>query len=137
MQSSTNTAVKLPNVYGNNFLSNGYTAGSTPFSISVNCPGPTLLAITFTDNNNITQTGNILTPGAGSTAKGLGLQLKYNGNIISFGPDSAEPGTTNQIVLNSNLTGVQSFPFTASYIRTGTVTPGSLTATATFTLSYQ
>jgi type 1 fimbria pilin len=85
-------------------------AGSTPFSLIINCPNTTNLNITFTDNNNIGQTTNILTPATTSTAKGVGVQLQYNGKIISFGPDSAEPGTTNQIVLNSNLTGVQSFP---------------------------
>jgi len=137
MTSASTTSVKLPNVYGNNFFANGISAGSTPFSITVNCPNPTNLNITFTDNNNIGQTGNYLTPLASSTAKGLGVQLQYNGNIISFGPDSSDPGTTNQIVLNSNFTGTQTFPFTAAYVRTGTVTPGTLSARATFTLSYQ
>jgi type 1 fimbria pilin len=59
--------------------------------------------ITFTDNNKIGQTSNILTPTATSTAKGVGVQLQFDNKIIGFGPDSAEPGTTNQIVLNGNL----------------------------------
>ena len=137
LQSSSVTNINLPKILSSTLPSLNSSTGSTPFNIIINCPTNTRLNITFTDNNNIGQTTNILTPATTSTAKGVGVQLRYNGNIISFGPDSAEPGTTNQIVLNSNLAGVQSFPFTASYIRTGTVTPGTLSSTATFTLSYQ
>jgi len=137
LSSASTTSVNLPKVYGNNFVANGISAGSTPFNITVNCPSPTNLNITFTDNNNLGNNSTILTPLASSTAKGLGIQLQYNGNIIGFGPDSSDPGTTNQIVLNGNLTGSQSFPFTASYVRTGAVSPGTLSARATFTLSYQ
>ncbi|WP_287882123.1 fimbrial protein [Aquitalea sp.] len=136
LQNST-VSVALPTVYGQKFQNVGSTSGSTPFNISINCPSPTQLALTFTDNNKIGQTGSALTPTTTSTATGIGIQLQYNGQVVNFGPDSSDPGTINQIVLNSNLTGVQSFPFTASYVRTGAVTPGSLSATATFTLSYQ
>jgi type 1 fimbria pilin len=137
LQSSSISNIILPKITSNALPSINSRAGTAQFRLMVNCPNNTNLNITFTDNNNIGQTTNILTPASTSTAKGVGIQLQYNSNIISFGPDSAEPGTTNQIVLNSNLAGVQSFPFTASYIRTGTVTPGSMSATATFTLSYQ
>ncbi|WP_159880611.1 fimbrial protein [Aquitalea denitrificans] len=137
LKSASITNINLPTLSIVSLPSQGSRAGNTPFNIIVNCPSLTKLNITFTDNNKIGQTTNILTPAATSTAKGVGIQLQYNGNIISFGPDSADPGTTNQILLNSNLIGTQTFPFTASYIRTGTVTPGSLTATSTFTLSYQ
>ncbi|NWK77834.1 fimbrial protein [Aquitalea sp. LB_tupeE] len=137
LQSNSISNITLPQITSNALPSINSRAGMTQFRLMVNCPNNTNLNITFTDNNNIGQTTNILTPATTSTAKGVGVQLQYNGTIISFGPDSAEPGTTNQIVLNSNLTGVQSFPFTASYIRTGTVTPGTLSSTATFTLSYQ
>ncbi|WP_165494124.1 fimbrial protein [Aquitalea sp. USM4] len=131
------TNINLPQIARSSLPNTNSIAGSTPFRLTITCPSNINLNITFTDNNNIGQTTNILTPATTSTAKGVGIQLQYNGKIISFGPDLAEPGTTNQIVLNSNLAGVQSFPFSASYIRTGTVTPGSLSSTATFTLSYQ
>ncbi|WP_287882117.1 fimbrial protein [Aquitalea sp.] len=137
LQSASISNIILPKITSNALPSINSRAGSTPFILTINCPNNTNLNITFTDNNKIGQTTNILTSTTASIAKGVGIQLQYNGNIISFGPDSAEPGTTNQIVLNSNLAGVQSFPFTASYIRTGAVTPGSMSATATFTLSYQ
>lgn len=137
LQTASISNITLPPVSSTSLPSIGSTSGRIPFNLLINCPNPTKLAITFTDNNNMTQTSSILSLASTSTAKGLGIQLRYNGNIISFGPDSAEPGTTNQIMLNGNLTGTQGFPFTASYVRTGAVTPGSLSATATFTLSYQ
>ena len=137
VQSSSIININLPTISANTIPSINSIAGSTPFSLTINCPNTTNLNITFTDNNKIGQTSNILTPTATSTAKGVGVQLQFDSKIIGFGPDSAEPGNTNQIVLNGNLIGTQTFPFTASYIRTGTVTPGTLSAKATFTLSYQ
>ncbi|WP_199102211.1 fimbrial protein [Aquitalea sp. ASV11] len=107
--SSTNTNVNLPLIYSTQLLQIGSTSAGVPFNISINCPGPTKLAITFTDNNNIGQTGSILTPTTTSTAKGIGIQMKYNNQVISFGNDSANPGTINQIILNNNLTGTQTF----------------------------
>ncbi|MBA4708373.1 fimbrial protein [Aquitalea aquatica] len=130
------TTVSLPALSYNTLPTIGSLAGTTPFAIAINCPAATRLYITFTDNNNIGQTSNILALGSGSTAKGVGLQLAYQGSTISFGPDSAASGNTNQLFL-ANLTGLRSLPFAVSYIRTGTVSPGSLSATATFTLSYQ
>ncbi|BBF87471.1 fimbrial protein precursor [Aquitalea magnusonii] len=136
--SSSIRDIKLPTISITSLPSRGSRAGNTNFNIIVNCPSLTNLNITFTDNNNRNNTGTMLTPTLSSIAQGVRIQLQYNGNIIKFGPDSAEPGTTGQIVLNSNLAGTQTFPFTASYIRTGaSLKPGSLTSAATFTLSYQ
>ncbi|BBF87473.1 fimbrial protein precursor [Aquitalea magnusonii] len=137
LQSASISNINLPKIYSNALPSINSRAGSTPFSLTINCPNNTNLNITFTDNNKIGQTTNVLTPDATSIAEGVGIQLQYNGKIISFGPDSAEPGATGQIMLNSNLAGTQTFPFTASYIRTGALKAGSLKSTATFTLSYQ
>ncbi|RQO66993.1 hypothetical protein DBR44_16975 [Aquitalea sp. FJL05] len=110
--------------------------GSTPFNISVNCSTPTQLYITFTDKSDIGQTGRILFPDANSSAQGLGVELRYNGDVVGFGPDTPTPGNINQIYLD-NVSGLQSIPFSASYIRIGTITPGVFSAAATFTLSYQ
>lgn len=137
LQSGSTTAITLPTVSRTSLPSSNSTSGNMPFNIIINCLNPTNLNITFTDNSNNLNTGTYLLPMAGSTAKGVGIQLTYNGKIITFGPDLSAAGTTGQIVLNSNLIGTQSFPFTASYVRTGAITPGSLSARATFTLSYQ
>lgn len=56
---------------------------------------------------------------------------------ISFGPDSANFGTTNQwLVGNSTGTNI-SIPLSVRYIRTGPINPGTVKAAATFTMSYQ
>ncbi len=137
LQSGSTTAITLPTISRTSLSSINSISGNMPFNIIINCPSLTNLNITFTDNSNNLNTGTYLIPMAGSTAKGVGIQLTYNGKIIAFGPDSSATGTAGQIVLNSNLIGTQSFPFTASYVRTGAITPGSLSARATFTLSYQ
>lgn len=128
--------VSLPTVNINELKTINSVSKSTPFNINISCSGTANLYITFTDKNNIGGTGSILSLDSSSTAHGIGLQLAHNGNVISYGPDASTISNTNQFFLNT-FSGTQSFPFTASYIRTGTITPGQLSATATFTLSYQ
>jgi type 1 fimbria pilin len=83
-------------------------------------------------------TSNLLSLTPSSTAKGIAVQIsKADGTLVSFGPDSANPGTTNQFLVLNQLSGMQSLPFSARIIRTGTITPGSFTAISTFTFSYQ
>lgn len=139
VQTPSITNINLPLISTYSLPSIGSTAAMKPFYISVNCNTPFKIGMTFTDNNNPSQSTNVLTPSAASTAKGVGIQLKYNNTIIKYGPDNITPGTLNQIMLNnSSISGTQNFPFTASYVRTGTtIVPGTLGATATFTLSYQ
>ncbi len=112
------------------------TAGNTTFNINTTCQNTTNLYVTFTDKNNTSQTGSILTPDNSSTTKGLGMQLSYNSNIVHYGPDAVGSGNTNQFFLRT-FSGQQSFPFSVSYIRTGAIMAGTLATTATFTFSYQ
>jgi type 1 fimbria pilin len=70
-----------------------------------------------------------------STSSAKVERLSYNGNNV-FGPDSSIPGNTNQIQLGS-ITGQSTLQLNAAYIRTGAITPGSVSAAATFTFSYQ
>ena len=128
--------VNLPAITANQLPSLNSTTGSTTFNININCSYSTNLYITFTDKNNPTQTSNILTPDSGSTSKGVGMQLSYNSNTVNYGPDSAASGNTNQFFLRT-FSGQQSFPLSVSYIRTGAITAGTLSTTATFTFSYQ
>lgn len=95
--------------------------------------------MTFTDINNPGNTGNQLSLSPDSTANGFAIQIKNNnnGNFIYFGPDSANPGNTNQFLVINNATGTLSIPFSANIIKTGAVTAGDYTARATFTFSYQ
>ncbi|MBA4708372.1 fimbrial protein [Aquitalea aquatica] len=132
----SSSTISLPVISNSALPTVGSLAGNTSFALTINCPATTKLYLTFTDNNNSGQTSDILSLGSGSTAKGVGLQLAYQGSPISFGPDSATAGNSGQLAL-AQFAGLGNFPFSVSYIRTGTVTPGSVSATATFTLSYQ
>lgn len=136
LNSISSSTISLPVISNSALPAVGSMAGSTPFALTINCPATTKLYLTFTDNNNIGQTGNILSLSTGSTAGGVGLQLAYNGSTINFGPDSATAGNNGQMAL-AQFAGLRSFPFSVSYIRTGPVSPGSVAAAATFTLSYQ
>lgn len=133
---TNNGSVNLPVVSITSLPQLNSISGQTPFSLTLNCPGKTTVALTFTDKNNITQTGNILTADPISTVKGVGMQLRYSGSVISFGPDSSVAGNTNQIFLGA-ISGQQTISFNVAYIRTGTISAGFLRTAATFTLSYQ
>lgn len=128
--------VNLPTINAGQLPFPNSTAGSTTFNINTTCPNTTSLYITFTDKNNFNQGGNFLKPDNNSTASGVGTQLSYNSNIIHYGPDSENSGNTNRFFLKT-FSGQQNFPFSAAYIRTGVISPGTLSTTATFTFSYQ
>ncbi|QBJ77725.1 fimbrial protein [Aquitalea sp. USM4] len=131
-----NLQVNLPSIEGNKLNAIGATAGDTPFNLSLNCPSGVNLYITMTDKTNPGQTSNIINLTSDSTAKGVGIQIKKNGQTISMGPDSSAAGNTNQFWAGS-INGVATIPLSANYIRTDTVSGGSVKATTTFTLSYQ
>ena len=95
---SNPASVPLPTMTTTGFRSINDISGTTPFSLNINCPNQTTVGITFTDNNNKTQTGNILTASTGSSAKGVGMQLKYLNSIINFGADSSISGNENQMI---------------------------------------
>ncbi len=130
--------VQLPTINVNTLSTVGSVSTPTSFSLPVTCTNSTNVYMTFTDGANPGQTTSILQPSSSSTSSGVGLQLKGSGNkLIYFGPDSNVPGTTNQFLAAGNVVGLTNLPFTASYIRTGAVAPGSFNALATFTMSYQ
>ena len=144
--SSSPIAVALGAFPISHFPSVGSTSSPIPFSIQVTCQqGPngssTSIYATLTDNSGVGvgagNTSNILPLSATSTAAGLGVQIQYNGTVQKFGPDSNVIGNTNQFLLQANnANGTYTFPFTAYFIRTGTVVAGSAKTSATFTMAY-
>ena len=127
-------SVTLPNVNVSQLNPAGATGGDTLFQIDLDCNDAKNVSMSLTDAttgaNNTTQ----LTLSPGSTATGVKLQVLYNGLPIAFNPDSPAPGIA---VGASSAGGQLSIPLTARYISTGTATPGTVEAAATFTLSYQ
>jgi type 1 fimbria pilin len=126
--------VTLPTVAAKEFGGKGSTAGTTAFSIALTClaagQSPESMSITFTAAGTASGITGVLTPTSGS-ATGVGVRLLQSDyqTPVTFGTAISE-GTPASGSLN--------LPFVAQYYQTATtVAAGSLTASATFTLTYQ
>ncbi|WP_432259191.1 fimbrial protein [Cupriavidus sp. TMH.W2] len=135
---NASVTVNMPKVSASAFQATGSTAGQTGFKLLLSCSGPTAVAMTLTDATQPGNTGSNLSLASGSSAGGVAYQILYNGTPMSFGPASAVAGNLHQFNVGT-VTGVSNMqvPLIARYIRTGTVTPGTANAAATFTMSYQ
>jgi len=123
--------VTLPPISTSALAATGATAGTTPFGLALSCPsgaaGATL-SVQLDYNGTASGIQGVLTPTGGSSA-GVGVQvLNSSSNPVTFGT----PETVGTISTSTN-----SVSFFARYYRTGTITPGTLQASATFTLLYQ
>ncbi|PRC93349.1 fimbrial protein [Solimicrobium silvestre] len=146
---STTINVALGNFAINHFPAIGSTSPPMPFNIQLVCSGgpgvtTTTMSTVLTDATNSANTSNTLPLSASSTATGLGVQITYNGAIVSYAADpSVNPVATfvppypNQVTLGTGENGTYNFPFYAHYIRTGTVTAGTANSSATFTIIYK
>ncbi|MFK2877752.1 fimbrial protein [Rhodanobacter hydrolyticus] len=125
------TVVTLPAVLVSAFTGAGTTTGQTPFNVQLNCPAGTNLSITLATASPQTGTTSVIAPTSGSGYAGnVGVQLlNSSGNPITFGTAISEGKTT---------AGAMNLPFSARYYQTASgVTAGQVTATATYTLTYQ
>jgi type 1 fimbria pilin len=132
-------AITLPTVTTRSLDSGaGTVAGSQPFSVDLSCAAGAQVSITLTDATNPSNTSSVLSLASGSTATGVGIELRRANDMkISYGPDSAAPGTTNQWLVGAAPNGALGIPLSARYVRTtGTLAAGSVKALATFTMSY-
>lgn len=123
--------VKLATIISSALGGTGSTAGTVAFNIGLNCPSDASgmkLSIELDYNGNASGIQGVLLPTGGSI-KGVGVQvLDKSSKPVTFGTPEAS-GTTP--------TGQMNIPYYARYYQTGAITPGSLTASATFTISYQ
>lgn len=126
------TVVILPTVFSSNFGSLGSTAGQTPFNVQLNCSASSPLSITLSPSSPpyAGASGVLTNTTGGGYAQNVGVQvLDNNGNPISFG---------TAISVGPTINGVFNIPLQARYYQTGTpVSAGQVTATATYTLTYQ
>lgn len=122
------TVVTLSAVRASAFTGKGSTLGQQPFQVQLNCVSGANLSITLNAGGN-SKSGVI--PNAGS-ASNVGVQvLKQDGSTpVTFGTAIAEGATQN---------GTMNLPFFAQYYQTSNnaVTVGDVSATATYTLTYQ
>lgn len=126
----TVTPTELPSV-------NSVSPRVSNFSLDLSCQSGSNVYVTFTDNQNPTNSSNRLGLASSSSASGVAIQVLKDGTPVLFGPDSSAPGTLNQIPLGAAPDGKLTVPLAARYIRTGTLVPGSVHGVATFTFSYQ
>lgn len=130
-------SVTLPNISTTSLSSVGQTTGDTRFDIGLNCNSGANVYVTLTDATTPGNTTSLLSLKPSSTAAGVKLRiLKSDGNPVSFGPDSAAAGNTNQWLVGSSAS-VNDIPLTVQYYRDGALTAGTVNAAATFTMSYQ
>jgi type 1 fimbria pilin len=117
----------------------GSTVGTTPAgaqntqNLGLNCdPGANVnVSLSGIQNPDVATTSVLALTGQGNTgtAKGVGVQLLYNGTPITL---------NTRLPLNVAMGGQQAFPLTARYYQTqATVEPGTANASATLNLTYQ
>lgn len=124
-------AVTLPNVSSTSLNRAGATSGATPFTIGLNCSGGAsgqTLAIEIDPQRTVpANTTGVLT--STGTAANVAVQLT----------DSSQNPLTlsTPITMGTTPTGTYNLNFYAQYYAlTASPGPGSVTATATFTISY-
>lgn len=106
----------------------GTTAGDTPFSIKLNCTANLPLEITLDANNpHSVRDGVLNTISQSGSATGVGVQITRNG----------QPVRLRREIDVTTTGGPFDIQFGARYYRTsGTLRPGLVAATATYTLTY-
>lgn len=123
------TVVTLRTVTASELQGNsGTTAGDTPFAIKLSCPAALPLKITLDATNPFNVNNGVLNTSSGSgAASGVGVQILRGG----------QPLTLRQAIDVTTSSGPVDIPFSARYYRTGgALQPGSVAATATYTLTY-
>lgn len=127
------TVVTLPAVGATAFAGNGSTAGQLPFQVQLNCISGANLSITLSTVNGLTPKSLGVIKNATGTgyATNVGVQvLKQDGiTPVTFDTAISEGATQN---------GTMNLPFYARYYQTSAaaVTVGNVSATATYTLTY-
>lgn len=120
--------VTLPNVDASALKSVGSAAGATAFAIALSCSSGATLDVQLNYAGANSTIPGVLTA-TGGTAAGVGVQLlDRNFSPVVFG------ATT---VVGATPAGPLTIPYYARYYRTAAITPGTIAASATFTLSYQ
>ncbi|MFL1552209.1 fimbrial protein [Pseudomonas sp. D47] len=120
-------------------------ASNAPVTVSLQCSTPDIgVLATMTDQNNTSNSTQTLqlTPGATTTATGVGVQFLRDGSsLVTYGPDSSfvESSSAAQwrVKDKSTLSNTAQFVLTPQYIQTASsITPGEANAVASITFAY-
>ena len=134
--------VPLGTIPAGKFSGMGSTSKSESFNIALQCSGgdagrTTDIHLTLTDQTVPSNRTAVLSLTSGSTAQGVGIQVKSGTTLISYGPDSAAQDNPNRWYAGAAANGTFQIPLSASYVQTGAVVKGgSANGRATFTMSY-
>lgn len=137
--SSKAIAIPIGDYAQKNFTGVGALVGSATANIDLICASNVVLKATVTDQSNISNRSDIINLSSGSTAKGVGFKLFYNGMALYMGPDSSIGGNINQFsILTTNATSAITVPLTARFVQTSSsVSSGTANALISITFSYQ
>jgi type 1 fimbria pilin len=128
--STSNILVTLPTVTRQAFSGVDSVAGTKPFQIGLTCSSGAVVRITLDTATPVAGKAGVIAPSSGGSG-GVGVQL-----LDSSGVTPVQFGVAKTI--GATPDGALSVNYFAQYYQTGsTVSAGQLTATATFTLSYQ
>ncbi|MFC6298156.1 fimbrial protein [Pseudomonas spelaei] len=130
--------VTLPDTELHEIQPLGTTKGNTTFNIGLECQSGSSVYITLSDANNPNNRTDNLTLNSSSTARGIALRiLNSDGKAVSFGPESSVAGNPNQWLVGPS-SDTSNVPLTVQYVSVRSpLTAGSVSAEATFTMSYQ
>lgn len=126
-----NIVVPLPAVNTREFGGVGSTAGTTAFRIQLNCDAGVKVAYEIDGTAAASGAGVLANATGNGQAGGVGVQVLQGGAPIALNARSATVATTTSAQ-------AVDIPFTARYYMTsGPMTPGAVSAVATFTMNYQ
>lgn len=122
--------VSLPDVEAADLAAADSHAHETGFNVRMTCSSAGIpLSFTITDANQASNTGTWLVPTAGSTAKGVSIELLRGGTPVELRKTWSH-GTSSA--------GAQDVPLQARYARSsGALQPGSISGQAILTLDYR
>jgi type 1 fimbria pilin len=126
---TANQTIRMLPVKTSAFGSAGATAGMAPFTLGLSCESGVKVAVTFSSTTGSSGIPSVIA--SNGTATGVGIQL-LGGSQTPINLDTA-------LQLTSGTTGNMSFQFYGQYYQLGAaqVTPGTVNASAIFTMSYQ
>lgn len=129
---SQNLVVTLPDVTANTLTTTGATSGLTPFQINLTCNAGATASITMSTASYYGSSSlGVVAPTTGSGyAANVGVQL-----LQSNGTTPVNFGTAQSV--GTTPSGTLSIPFYAQYYATGAAGAGNVSATVTFTMTYQ
>jgi type 1 fimbria pilin len=129
--------VQLPKVSRSSISSLNATSARTGFNLALTCDANAAPTLTFSDSTNPANGTDRLSLTSSSTASGIALQLLSARQPIVFAASGAPGGGTAVKPASQASAGQVNVPLEVQYIRNSTtISPGTVNAIATFTLSY-